>query len=761
MRLLHCSSLGDVTLTDDLRDNIPAYAILSHTWGKDDEEVTFRDMESGSGRGKKGYEKIKFCGEQAARDGLQYFWVDTCCINKANHAELQHAINSMFRWYRNAAKCYVYLSDVSSPSVEIFDELAQLSWDSGLSQSRWFTRGWTLQELLAPRSVQFFSYEGMLLGDKTSLQRAIHRITGIPELALQGGHLFQYDADEPFQWMGRRQTGCPEDKVYALLGILDVTLSIDYNEGETKARERLRKVLDKRNECIRDLHSTDPRIDKRRIEDSKGGLLEDAYRWIFDSREFKTWSNIQQSQLLWIRGEPGKGKTMLLCGIINELSKPTANTTLLSYFFCHATDARINNAIAVLRGLLYMFVQQQPSLASHLQKKYDLAGRALFEDTNAWVALSEIFNNILQDPSLSNTYLVVDALDECVTGLPELLSLIVQTSSTSSRAKWIVSSRNWPSIERDLDYATRRVRLSLELNETSVSAAVASYIRLKVDMLAKKAKYDDNTRDAVQHHLLSNASGTFLWVALVCQELRDVSAWEVEDRVKEFPPGLDTLYWRMLDQIWSSRHAKLCSNILAIVSVVRRPITLDELTCFVEMPTRVSGNDKALAEIIALCGSFLTLRERTIAFVHQSAKDFLVQKAYDEIYPSKIEHVHYMIFSKSLQVMSQTLRRDIYDLTAPGFPIHQVKRPNPDPLSSARYSCIYWVDHLLSCDLSANAAHDLHNGGSVHKFLLRSYLYWLEALSLIGELSAVILMMTSLQPRLDVSFNLYYYHKCL
>ena len=108
---------------------------------------------------------------------------------------------------------------------------------------------------------------------------------------------------------------------------------------------------------------------------------------------------------------------MLLCGIINELDKVTVKTALLSYFFCQATDSRINNAIAVLRGLLYMLVSQQPSLVSYIQKKYDHAGKALFEDTNAWIALSEIFIDALQDPSLNDVYLIVDALDECVNRL--------------------------------------------------------------------------------------------------------------------------------------------------------------------------------------------------------------------------------------------------------------------------------------------------------------------------------------------------------
>jgi hypothetical protein len=189
-----------------------------------------------------------------------------------------------------------------------------------------------------------------------------------------------------------------------------------------------------------------------------------------------------------------------------------------------------------------------------------------------------------------------------------------------SRVKWIISSRNWPSIEKDLDTATQ-VRLCLELNEKSVSAAVRIFIRFKVDWLAKRNRYDDDTRDAVQRYLSSNADNTFLWVALVCQELANISGWKVQEKLTPtaFPPGLDALYRRMVDQIYNSEDAELCKGILAVVSVVYRPIMLEDLASFADMPNGVS-NDESLTEIIGLCGSFLTLRERTILFVHQSAK---------------------------------------------------------------------------------------------------------------------------------------------
>jgi hypothetical protein len=414
MRLLR-SNTGELSFSRNFvgKDTIPPYAILSHTWGADAEEVTFEDIKEGTGKDKLGYKKIRFCGEQAKQDNLEYFWVDTCCINKADFTELSEAINSMFRWYRNATRCYVYLSDVSSPVSDTNEESNPRPWESDFQKSRWFTRGWTVQELLAPSSVEFFSREQKRLGDKGSLKQQIHERTGIAHSALQETPLSQFSVDERFSWIERRQTKLEEDKAYSLLGIFDIYMPLIYGEGEENAFKRLRASIQMEKEdqeCIQHLRLTDPRDDKKRIEETKGGLLEDSYHWILEHSDFQQWRNDQQSRLLWIKGDPGKGKTMLLCGIINELETSIAKTDLLSYFFCQATDSRINNATALLRGLIYLLLKQQPSLISHIRDKYDYAGKALFDDVNAWVALSEIFTNVLQDPSLNSTYLIIDAI---------------------------------------------------------------------------------------------------------------------------------------------------------------------------------------------------------------------------------------------------------------------------------------------------------------------------------------------------------------
>lgn len=532
-----------------------------------------------------------------------------------------------------------------------------------------------------------------------------------------------------------------------------------------KAEESQGSVADSNlldQECLKNLRVTNPHDDKKRIETDKGGLLKESYRWILGHDDFKQWQNNPESRLLWIKGNPGKGKTMLLCGIINELSGFTdGDTTTISFFFCQAAEPRINNATAVLRGLLYLIIDKQPALILHLQKEYDKAGRQLFEGVNAWHALSRIFTDILQDPLLQSTYLIIDGLDECTHDLPLLLDLVSENASANPNVKWIVSSRNWKNIEESLDTADQKVRLCLELNENSISKAVTIYIHYKVQVLAKQKKFDQELLEAVRCHLLTNAHGTFLWVALVCEELKKSKARNTRKLLNAFPAGLDPLYERMMEHIQDSEEsedAELCKRILAVVAIVYRPITLEELPALVEIPDQVFKKDQHLADLIADCGSFLSLHGRTVSLVHQSATDFLLKDASDKkfsVFPQGVKAKHQEIFFRSLQVISVTLERDIYNIKHPGFPIERVRERNPNPLAMARYSCVYWVDHLKDCSSSPNTNQGIQEAAAVDTFLRQKYLNWIEALSLLRSLSEGIAAIVKLDSLLQVSGHIY------
>jgi len=201
-----------------------SYVILSHTWEM--EEVTFQDMKYiKAARKKKGWAKIQYTCEEARKGGYMYAWVDTCCIDKSSSAELSESLNSMFNWYKQASVCYVFLSDYESPG------LGQSVYDS-LSRCRWFTRGWTLQELLAPSSNIFFDADWQLIGCKGELDHALEKITGIERRYLEGQSFRSVPVAKRMSWASGRKTTRIEDTAYCLLGIFDINMPLLYGEGD-------------------------------------------------------------------------------------------------------------------------------------------------------------------------------------------------------------------------------------------------------------------------------------------------------------------------------------------------------------------------------------------------------------------------------------------------------------------------------------------------------------------------------------------------
>jgi hypothetical protein len=229
MRLLNARTYE---LEEYNENAVPPYAILSHTW--EDGEVLFKDVIGGNYSHLAGFQKIEYACDQAMVDGLEHVWVDTCNIDKSSSAELSEAINSMFRYYQKAVVCYVYLSDLHESK-------------DGLEDCKWFARGWTLQELLAPKSVRFFTAEWKDIGSRSNLIPQISRRTKIPEPALAGDVeiVRTYSIAQRMSWASGRQTTRPEDIAYSLFGLFDCAMPLIYGEGH-KAFARLQEEIMKR-----------------------------------------------------------------------------------------------------------------------------------------------------------------------------------------------------------------------------------------------------------------------------------------------------------------------------------------------------------------------------------------------------------------------------------------------------------------------------------------------------------------------------------
>lgn len=253
MRLLNTKNLELVAKPDD---DIPSYAILSHTWGSG--EVSLQDMQGFGGklasaagrvklfRTKKGLKKVIDAAKLASSDGYEWIWIDTCCIDKTSSAELSEAINSMYRWYENSGVCYVYLEDVAAPFYDSLQSSRAAHFYSSLSKSRWVTRGWTLQELIAPQTVQFHSQDWVLIGTKKdrNFQFALATATGI-EIGILSGQttVAEVSVANRMKWAWKRQTTRFEDAAYCLIGIFAVNMPLLYGEGGQRAFIRLQEEI--------------------------------------------------------------------------------------------------------------------------------------------------------------------------------------------------------------------------------------------------------------------------------------------------------------------------------------------------------------------------------------------------------------------------------------------------------------------------------------------------------------------------------------
>ncbi|KAK0753367.1 heterokaryon incompatibility protein-domain-containing protein [Schizothecium vesticola] len=252
MRLLNTHTLILTSFTGST-DSLPPFAILSHTWAPDG-EITLQDVQAGllhdaqpPEAKKSGLAKLHGCCHRARLDGYAWAWIDTCCIDKASSAELSEAINSMFSWYQAAGVCYAYLADVSDhgltgPFLGSSGAGAGAAAVAEFRASRWFTRGWTLQELIAPERVEFFSREWTELGTKRSLEELVCEVTGIELRALREAALSKFPAAAKMRWASGRQTTREEDVAYCLLGLFNVNMPLLYGEG-ARAFQRLQEEI--------------------------------------------------------------------------------------------------------------------------------------------------------------------------------------------------------------------------------------------------------------------------------------------------------------------------------------------------------------------------------------------------------------------------------------------------------------------------------------------------------------------------------------
>lgn len=491
--------------------------------------------------------------------------------------------------------------------------------------------------------------------------------------------------------------------------------------------------------CLNVLNVEDPVLDKERILQNKGGLVEGCCDWLFENEKFLQWLQDDDKRIFWITGGAGKGKTMLLCDIIEspesvDIERIRANGRLF-YVFCEASKAE--KTAATLLSLIYTIVRQQKGLVGHIQSLWK-DDTKVFEGKNTLIASEKILRAILNNPLMQDTMIFIDALDECGEDLEQLLSLI-RGLGDSPKVKWVLSSRiHTPRVDLILKQASNCSSLCLEDVADLVSDGVKIYIKNQVKGLEEMIDEDleEMTTDDIEKYLLLNADHTYLWVSLACKELRNPERpGTISEVLRSLPKGLTHLYDRMMGKILEeSSYGERRREIMSINLLVRRPITVEEylfLTLSPEESRNLSLKKKnALRSIVRSCGHFLIISASdTINFVHKSAKDYFQAIGSSGL---PLPGTNQKVMQQCILLMDNHLKRDMWNLKHPGME-KSGRRPASDPLNYISYACCFWVEHLECINTEHTICHQ--NEGMIETFLKKHFLHWLEALSLLGNLS--------------------------
>ena len=431
--------------------------------------------------------------------------------------------------------------------------------------------------------------------------------------------------------------------------------------------------------------------------------------WITHDTSYRAWLNSDDggngdrdgngdTQLLWISGGPGKGKTMMSVFLTEELGRHTAriDNTELAFFFCSAQDEKRNTAVAVLRGLVHQIIAKRPQLVKHALPYFETPERTQ-QTLGSLETLWIIFSKLTADAELGTMFCVLDGLDECEEStlrglLPRLVGLLAggTPSSTSGAFKLAIVSRDLPGLRG----CTTRVRLDPD-NDEKVVGDIELFVSARVRELSRIEGFNDGFRASVQTALLKRAEGTFLWVGFAMHELsQKQTCTEIWEALEDLPSGLPAIYSRMLLRIPAERR-EVSRAVLRWVTMAARPLQLRELAAAVGVQTTPRMTVEQVAhDAVALCGPLLKVHEQEVSLVHQSARDYLLRTERDndavlETFRLNLESAHLELARKCLNCIAQSdLQHTVIDLDA-----------ELDSQASLllRYATLHWPEHAKSC----------------------------------------------------------------
>ncbi|KAI5921217.1 WD40-repeat-containing domain protein [Camillea tinctor] len=463
-------------------------------------------------------------------------------------------------------------------------------------------------------------------------------------------------------------------------------------------------ILSQDAHILHKLHAADPSTAVEAIYHDKSFTLP-IYQWLVSQKICEDFFNPEKpgKRLLWVNGSPGCGKTMLFTSIVRYLPGDLSiysQDVNFCYFFCDQSSSHTSSPVGMLRSLIWMILKQQPDLEIHLRDKLDSTSRMDFNDENDFPASIGLFHDIVQDGAFAETYLVVDAIDECALEREDLLLLIEESTRPLSRIRWVLSSRREWHVA--LEMASKDcLGLDMDLNfpEEVMTKTMNHYISYTVSQLAKKKNYPEKLEEEVAQ-TIRNTSPSFSWVDTVCIALRGEDKDYTTEALKDMPIDLDGLYSCMIDKIdrLPREDPVLCDNLLSTVAIAYEPMYVKELPLLVGLK---DGADPFT--IINKCNAFLEHRDGQVRFRNQSGRDY-VRKC---VLPHGF---HETLVQRAFDSLRRFFRR---------FP---VDKPATHATGKRVYALVHWIDHLRDIENLQNVT------GTVISFLGTHFLDWLEAL---------------------------------
>ncbi|KID59995.1 Heterokaryon incompatibility protein R, partial [Metarhizium hybridum] len=532
------------------------------------------------------------------------------------------------------------------------------------------------------------------------------------------------------------------EKAFSLLNCSQVKVQLEKLLEETSVHDKEQSQPDKESQLMRDLHIA---LGKwtRRLEPEGSYSLPDLYQWILSTQEYKEFLDWDKAdpKLLWVSGGPGRGKTLLFAAIASQLSargKEEPVTAKLAFFFCGSSTFGSDNVAAVLKGLIWCLLEQQPLLDRHSDETRTSTRGKYFDDQSDFLALSEAFYSMIQDPNFEKTYFLVDAIDQCSAddgpGLDDFLHLISVSRSLSSKVRWLVSSSYTDTAEMALEEGGGCCHLSLDASPSprALIEAVDRHITHKVSELAQEKSYGEALENEIVRKIRQRPQRNFLWVNIVCTALREEEKWYAVEVLQEMPDDLQKLYDKIGSRIQRlpREEPSFCREVLSTMAAAYQPLHISELSALAELREGVD-----VLTIVKKCSPFLEVRDNFVCFQHPSTKDYARQHI---LLPSATSQAHLRISERAINSLSTFLDEEI--LAGSAVATKQVDLEAR--LAPVRYTSIYWMRHI--CEITNIDKHP-EVTEAVTLFLENYFVHWLKILGSMGRLSTSATMLLRLE----------------